>query len=259
MKIESIKSYLLSNALHLQFVMAVLTLIKKFVQNLSGITAQTEVFRTKIDREDLCYKVVRKSDISAAKEESDRARDTIVAGIKDLVKSALKHFDADIRAAAQRIKIVIDTFDSPQPMISLPYDAETAVINSMLQELDGKYAAEVQITGLTPWVEELRKCNSAFEALTDAYNEQQAKKPSFQLKNVRKETDRAYQDIITIVNAFIIMEGEENYAAFVSELNTLIKHYNNLIAQHHGRLQAKNDDKTTNDEELPSDESNNRF
>jgi hypothetical protein len=236
MKLGNIKSYLLSNALHLQFVIAVMNLIKKFVHVLSKITAQSEILQVSIDKEDLCYKVIRKSDLSAEKEECDQARDTIITGVKDAVKSSLRHFDAGIRAAAQRIQIVLDTYDNPVSLAKLSYDAETVAVNNLLQEFDGKYAADVQITGLTAWVEELRRLNKKFEQLADAYNEQQAEKPSARLKDVRKETDKAYQDIITVINGLIIMEGEVNYAPFVNELNTLIKHYNDLIAQHQGRL-----------------------
>jgi hypothetical protein len=239
MKIERIKNYLLSNALHLQFVIAVLNLIEKFVQNLSKITAQSEVFRASVNKEELAYKVIRKSDLSAVKEESDQARDTIFIGIKDAVKSLLRHFDANVRAAAQRIKIVIDTYDNPKPLIELSYDAETVAINNLLQELDGKYAADVQLTGLATWVEELRNRNNAFEKLTREYNEQQAEKPSVSTKDARTDTDKAYQDIIVAINGLLILDGDTAYAPFVAELNALIKHYNDLIAQHRGRLASK--------------------
>jgi hypothetical protein len=250
MKIESVKNYLLSNALHLQFVVAVLNLIKKFGQILSKITAQTEVLQTCVDKEDLCFKVIRKSDISAVKEESDHARDIVILGIKDAVKSLLRHFNANIREAAQRIKIVIDTYDNPKPLTKLPYDAETAVINNLLQEFDGKYASDIQTAGLSDWVEELRTRNKAFDDLTKAYNEQQAEKPPFRPVDVRKDTDKAYQNIVTVINALIILEGETNYTAFVTEINTLIKHYNDLVAQHQGRLQAGKNTKSDESDEF---------
>jgi hypothetical protein len=251
MKTGIIKSYFLSNALHLQFVIAVMNLIKKFAHVLSKITAPAEALQVSIDKEDLCYKVVKKSDISALKEECDQARDSIIAGIKDAIKSSLRHFDADVRAAAQRIKIVIDTYDNPVQLAKLHYDAETAAVNNLLQEFNGKYAADVRITGLSAWVEELRIRNQKFEQLANAYNEQQAEKPSARLSNVRKETDKAYQNIITAINGLIVIDGEETYANFVNELNTLIKHYNDLIAQHQGRVHAEIEEKKVevNDEE----------
>lgn len=236
MKIESIRIYSLSNALHLQFMLAVLNLIGKFGHILSKITVQTEALQACADKEDFCYKVIRKSNISAVKEECDHARDTIIYALKNALKSLLRHFDTDIQEAARRIKIVIDTYDNPRRLTKLPYDAETAAINNLLQEFDGKYAADLQTTGLSSWVEELRARNRDFDALARAYNVQQAKKPLFRPADARKNTDKAYQDIVTIINAWVILEGDANYEPFVVELNTLIKHYNDLVAQHQGRL-----------------------
>jgi hypothetical protein len=242
MKVETVKNYLLSNALHLQFVIAVWNLIRKFGQSLSKITAQSNVLKDCIDKEDLCYKVIRKSDLSALKAERDNERDTIIIGIKDAVKSALRHFDSNVREAAQRIKIVIDTYNRPVPLINLPYDAETAAVNNLLQEFEGKYANDIATIGLREWVDELRNRNNTFELLTTAYNEQQAEKPSFLFVDVRKETDKAYKDIITVISALMIMEGDAAYTPFVTELNVLIKHYNDLIAQHQGRLHSEKND-----------------
>jgi DNA-binding FrmR family transcriptional regulator len=236
MKIECVKSYFLSNALHLQFVVAVLNLIGKFGHNFSKIATQVEALQKSADREDLCYKVVRKSNISAVKKDSNKARDSIIIGIKDAVKSLLRHFDIKVKEAANRIKIVIDAYDSPQLLTKLPYDAKTAAVNSLLQEFDLNYAGDVRITGLTPWIEELRTRNKAFESLTNDYNEQQSEKPSFRHKDTRKDTDKAYKDIVSVIKVLMIIDGETQYAPFVSELNTLIKHFNDTIAQHKGRL-----------------------
>jgi chemotaxis response regulator CheB len=173
------------------------------------------------------------------KEDGDHERDTILIGIKDSVKAASRHFDANVQQAARRLKIVLDTYDSPQPLITLPYDAETAAVNNLLQEFEGKYAADVQTAGLTAWVEELRNRNRAFEMLAAAYTEQQAEKPPFNPKEVRRETDRAYRDIVTVISAWMLTDGDAAYAPFVAELNATVKHYNDLIAQHLGRLDAK--------------------
>jgi hypothetical protein len=238
MKIISAKSYSLSNALHLQFVIAVVGLIKKFAQNLVKITAQSEALKDCVDKEDLCFKIVRKSDISDVKEKGDKSRDSVIIGMKNAIKTALLHFDDKVREAAARIKIVFDTYDRPRPLTRLPYDAETVAINSLLQELNNKYAADLQITGLAQWTEELLARNKAFEELTESYNEQQADKPSLRPYDVRKNTDKAYKDMVAAVNGLLVIEGETDYADFVAEINTLIKHYNNIITQHRGRARS---------------------
>jgi hypothetical protein len=239
MRIESINSHNLTQALHLQLAGEAKGLIEKFDPSVLKIVPQFEKFRISVEKEDLCYKIIRKSDLSEAKENADQERDTLIIGINNGVKAALRHFDPAVIEAAKRLKIVLDTYNTPKPLQDLPYDAETVAVNNLLQEFDGKYSADVQITGLTPWVAELRQRNDKFDRLAKAYNEQQAEKPSFKFKDVRRETDEAYKEIVLVINALIVMEGEMIYAPFVNELNTLIKHYNDLLAQHRGRVNAK--------------------
>jgi hypothetical protein len=239
MKLERVYLYHLSAGLHLQFVVEVRNIIWKFNPNTLKIEPQYEVLRICIEKEDLCYKNIRKSNISELKMNSDQARDSLVTGTNETLKTAHRHHDIKVVEAAQRLQVVFDKYNKPVSLINLPYDAETLAIDSLLQELETNHASDVEITGLKSWITELRVRNTAFQELAKAYIEEQAAKPSLYSKDVRFETDKAYKDIATVINALIIMEGEEKYAPFVSELNTLIKHYNDLAMQHLGRVRAK--------------------
>ncbi|MDR1602542.1 MAG: DUF6261 family protein [Tannerella sp.] len=245
MKIESIYSHHLTQALHLQFAGEAKGLMEKFDPKTLKIVPQYEVFRASVEKEDLCYKIIRKSDLSEAKEDADQARDVVFTGISEGVRTALRHFDTTVSEAAKRLKIVLDAYNTPKSLTRLPLDAETVAIANLLQEFEGKYGADVQVAGLATWVAELHKRNDAFDRLTKAYNEQQAAKPPFRFKDVRRETDEAYKKIVLVINALIVMEGETAYAPFVTELNGLIKHYNDLYAQHLGRIRAKKQNEET--------------
>jgi alpha-beta hydrolase superfamily lysophospholipase len=234
----------------LQYASETRGLIEKFNPAALKIVPQYDDFCVKVDREDLCFKVIRKSNLSEAKENADQLRDAVIVGIGEAVRTAVRHFDPAVSEAAKRLKIVLDAYNTPKPLTQLPYDAETVSVANLLQEFDGKYAADVQTTGLTPWVTELRARNDEFDRLAKAYHEQQAEKPPFKMKDVRDETDDAYRKITLVINALIVMEGETEYAPFVTELNELIKHYSDLIAQHRGRNKAKNQSKNENDVQI---------
>ena len=249
MRIESIHNNHLTQALHLKYYVETRDLIKKFDPSKLRIVPQYDDFCMKVDKEDLCYKVIRKSDLSEAKENADQSRDAVIIGINDAVRTAVRHFDPAVSEAAKRLKIVLDAYNTPKPLTGLPYDAETVSIVNLLQEFDGKYHADVLATGLTPWVSELRARNDAFDRLAKAYHEQQAAKPLFKMKDVRNETDESYKNIVLVIKALIVMEGETEYAPFVTELNELIKHYNDLLAQHRGRNKAKSLSKSENEEQ----------
>jgi hypothetical protein len=239
MKIENIHSQHLTQALHLQFAGEAKGLMEKFNPSTLKIAPQYEGFSASVDKEDLCYKIIRKSDLSETKENADQERDAIIVGLNDGVRTALRHFTPTVSEAAKRLKIVLDACNTPKPLQDLPYDAETLAVNNLLQEFDGRYLADVRAAGFTAWVAELRRRNDKFDRLAKAYNEQQAAKPPFRMKDVRHETDEAYKKVVLVVNALTVMEGEAAYAPFITELNTLIKHYNDLSKQHLGRNRAK--------------------
>jgi hypothetical protein len=239
MKIENIHSQHLTQALHLQFAGEAKGLMEKFNPSELKIVPQYESFSASVEKEDICYKIIRKSDLSEAKENADQERDALIVGINEAVRTALRHFTPTVSEAAKRLKILLDAYNTPKPLQDLSYDAETLAVNNLLQEFDGKYLADVRTAGLTAWVAELRRRNDKFDRLAKAYNEQQAAKPPFRMRDVRNETDESYRKIVLVINAMVVIEGEAAYALFITELNTLIKHYNDLLAQHFGRNKAK--------------------
>jgi hypothetical protein len=249
MKMKSIGSKKLTNALHLQFMTEAIALILKFNVIVTKLGNLVEVFQAEVNKEDLSHKIIRKSNLSNMKMEKDDERDNLLVGIHEALKSLLRHFDANIREAANRLKIVVDTYNNPTPMKDLSYDAETAEIKNMLQELEGKYSDDLQLTGMTGWINKLKTSNEEFESLVKSYNVEQSGKPSLKTKDARKNTDIAYNNIVTAINGFVIIEGESNYAQFITEINTLTKHYNDLVAQHLGRLHVNNDKPTEDDSE----------
>jgi hypothetical protein len=197
------------------------------------------ILHTCVDKEDLCYKSGGKSDISVAKEEIDKERDRLVIGFKELVKSSLHHFEDNIRKAASRIKLIVDKYNRPTPIQHLSYDAETVAITNLLQELEEKYQSDVDAIGAKNWLQQLNIKNDEFKELILSYNEQQSEKPTFTAAEARKETDAAYVEFVKAVEGLVILEkSEPDFVAFAKELNTYIKHYNDLVAQHKGRLHA---------------------
>jgi hypothetical protein len=231
--------YYLNHGLHLQYSKEVQELLEKFDPEALNISPQFDIFKISVNREDMCYKIVLKSDLSEIKEDADDDRDDTLVGLNKAIQAAARHFNPEVKKAGKKIKIVIDKYNHPKAMRLLPYDAETVTIENFIQELTSKYAQDLEITSLTEWINKLAAENAEFDRQVKAYAEQQAEKPSFRMKDVRKETDKACKDIVAILNADIIRYGESSYSTFISEWNTLIKHYNDLLAQHKGRNKEK--------------------
>jgi hypothetical protein len=236
---DVIRTHQLTNASHLKFFRALLLLIAKSTILIVKVKDQYIIIQACVEKEDLCFKVIRKSNFSALKKKLDKSRDSLVIGMRGFLKAALRHVDGNVSESANRVIIVFNAYDYPIAIQNLPLDEETVVIYSMLDEMEKNYAADIEIIGLKVWIDGLRAQNEAFDKLTREYNEEQAAKPTFHPKEVRKETDKAYQNFITVLESLIIREGDAEYAPFISELNALIKHYNDRLAQHLGRLHAE--------------------
>jgi hypothetical protein len=232
MRIKNAKPYKFPNALHVQFVLDVSGLINKFNQIMLKIIDLFGVFNGCIEKEDSYFKIVRKSNLSDMKKESDKNRDSVLVGIKHLIKAGIRHFDKDIREAAQRLKTVFDTYDKPVPIIRMRYDEETTAINDLIQELNNQYADDVQKVKLTTWIEELQIKNNEFENLAKTHQLELSGKSLFRFVDLRKETDKAYQEMVTFINALVLIDKETSYDQFVDELNTLIQRYKELYNQY---------------------------
>ncbi|MDR1115372.1 MAG: DUF6261 family protein [Tannerella sp.] len=237
LKIESIQSYRFPNALHMQFMTEVKDLTTNEDPSSLGIYNQYEEFVVWYDHEDEAYKFIRKSEITETKARLDHERDEIFTGLRTSVNAARHHYTPDVAAAARRLMIIIDGFNNPEPLTSLSYDAETAAITSLLQDLNQK-TDDVEKLGLQGWGTALDTKNKAFDKQADLYIGNTAKKPAYNMLHARRGVEKSMRIMFDCINALIIMKGEANYTAYVPKLNAIIKHYNEVYAEHIGRYEA---------------------
>lgn len=242
MQLKNAKVYKYPKALRLKYLREILLLINKFDIVVSNITDLLAVFSACVDQEELCLQIIRKSNISNKKEEIDNIRDTIIMGINHIIKAGLRHSNKEVREAAQRLKIVFDTYNKPIPLVNMPYDAETVAIYKLLGDLNNNYLKDAQMVGIDDWIIELQKQNEEFDQLAKTYNEEIAQKPVLRLVDLRKETDIAYHELIDFINALIIVNRETSYEQFITEFNVLVKHYNDTMAKHLGRIRSAKDE-----------------
>jgi hypothetical protein len=235
-----LRSHHLSNALHLQSSTEFRDLILKHNPSTLKVVAEFDAYIVWFDREDQTYKIILKSEISQEKEVVDHERDQLYIGMNRFVNASLTHFEQEKIKSAKRLKILFDSYNQPQKLTAMPYDAETTALTNFIQELNGVYSEDVHILELNRWVDMLDAKNREFEDLAKKYNEElSVRRPEFRMRDVRHEVDKARRVITDRINALIIVEGEATYSAFVREWNELVKHYNDILAQHKGRNKAK--------------------
>jgi hypothetical protein len=189
-----------------------------------------------LHREKTAYQFVLKSALTAAKEAKDRERDDCFYGLYHTTLAATRYYDPAVVAAAKHLLLVLGDFNR-KPLVKLSYDAETATVNALLLEL-GKYDADIATVGVQKWIDGLAQKNSEFDALAKQYYAEASEKPEFNMRDSRNGIEPTLRTLFGFIEVLDIIEGEGKYASAVHSLNTIIKHYNDVYAQHKGAISA---------------------
>ncbi|MDR3246762.1 MAG: DUF6261 family protein [Prevotellaceae bacterium] len=197
-------------------------LVNKYSAEKLDIVALFLLFMMLYDDADTALEVIRKSVETALMDKADQKRDRTFRGFIDAVKSALNHFDAEKQKAANELLVLLNHFGN---LAEKTPNEETASIYNFLQELRGAYAPQIATLVLNDWITELDNNNQAYEELVKKRNVEVTSRTTLRMVDVRKKTQDVYRSIIERIEALIVVNGESQYAAFVTELNGYIKRY----------------------------------
>jgi hypothetical protein len=234
-RINALHVRLFWNALHVQCMQEILEKTLGANPDALKIRRQYDNMLAVFEREKLAFTWLRKNEITERKAEADHARDACLSGLHETVKAAQFHFNPQVAEAGRRIRVLIDNYNRPVPMSKQTYDSETAAIQSFLRDML-QYGSEIALLGIQGWLEALEARNLEFEALTRELDEELLDRPSWTMREARMDTDRAMHTLFHCVEALMEMEDETLYTTYVRVINILIKHFNDVCAQHRGYL-----------------------
>jgi hypothetical protein len=235
MKISKINSNNLRNDAHFQFHTEFRDLITLRGAVTLKVKPQFDDYLPLYDRVDEALKKIVKSELTAKIHEADKARDEIYTGMVETSAAALKHFNPQVREAAGRLKIVFDAYGD---VAHKSLNEETSAVYNILQDLQGKYAADTETVGIANWVAELKSRNEAFEKLVKERFDEVAGRTDIVLKDARAQLDKAYQIIVERIDALAVVEGAAAYESFIRTLNAVIAKY--MATLHHHRHHGLN-------------------
>ncbi len=227
---------------HFQYMTEVERLIKETTPKVLNIEKLFPVFEELRKKEDTALESIRKSAITDSITEMDITRDALHKGFC-MVVDAHTHSMRPIEVEAARlIKIVIDHYGN---LRDKPYNEETATIYNFLQEINSRCAMQIEIVGAKKWIEDLAEINKKFEELMNRRFDDNAGQENIILREVRKELERVYTQIINRINAHILlMDADESLSGFVSRMNERIAYYKSTLAARKGRAEAKKSEET---------------
>ena len=219
-----------------QYFMTVKKIVNKYGADALHITKQFEWFLRCFHNDHKSHRKVRKSKSADKIRKADCQRRRTFQGLANTARAALYHYETNVMKAAERLKIVFDTYGN---LATLPINEATSGMTNLVQELSGTYAADVRVVGLQGWVAQLKANNIAFDTLILSRYAEDAARKSLKTNQTRGETVNAYREIVERINALIRIEGATAYAGFVSKMNALTEAYNHTIAQRAGKAKTK--------------------
>lgn len=221
-EIQQISVSHIANAAHFMFVSNMADRAEKDAAVSEKCAAQVKALREAVKAEDENLQISAKSLTTDKIAAADRLRGQLYAGYKRAVKGYVGFPLSEMADAAAVLSQHIKDYKiNPQSQL----DAETGLLVNFIQDLEGKFKAQVKKLGLSVFVEQLKAANESVRELTAQRTDERSAKTAGALKAARTASDEAYKELATNVNARAVIEGEADYAPFIAYANTEIEHY----------------------------------
>ncbi|MDE5579960.1 MAG: hypothetical protein K2I95_00890 [Treponemataceae bacterium] len=221
-EIQSIFLGNMNNAAHFLFVSNMAGRAEKDAAVSEKCAAQVKALREAVTAEDENLKISAKSLTTDKIAEADRLRDQLYAGYK---KAVAGYVNFPVDSLAEAAKVLQQHIKDYKINVQAQMDKETGLLVNFIQDLEGKYKAQVDALSLGAFVEKLKAANEEVRSLTGQRTDERSAKTAGALKAARTASDEAYKMLAMHVNAHALIEGVEAYVAFIDYANTEIAHF----------------------------------
>ena len=220
--IEPISLEHMSNGSHFLFITDTVGLATADAKVKTKVTAELTALQTALKAEDDALALSKANLLSKEIKAIDAERDKHYKALRKAITFFLNHPDAELVKAAARLEQLLKDYNI-NPVMQL--DRETGLLLNLIGDLETKSAADVTALALTPVVQAMKQANDKLREVTRARANDRAVQIVGQLKQAQHASDEAYRTLIQKVNALAVVEGEADYADFISKMNEQVKHY----------------------------------
>ena len=221
-QIEAIKLKDMKSGSHFLFITDTVGLATADAKVKTKVTAELTALQTALKAEDDALALSKANLLSGEIKTLDTERDKHYKALRKAIKFFLNHPDAEQVKAAQRLERLLKDYNI-DPKMQL--DRETGLLLNLISDLETKSAADVTALALTPVVQAMKQANDKLREVTRARANDRAVQIVGQLKQAQHASDEAYRTLVQKVNALAVVEGEADYADFISKMNEQVKHY----------------------------------
>ena len=212
----------MSNGSHFLFITDTVGLATADAKVKTKVTAELTALQTALKAEDDALALSKANLLSKEIKAIDAERDKHYKALRKAITFFLNHPDAQLVKAAARLEQLLKDYNI-NPAMQL--DRETGLLLNLISDLETKSAADVTALALTPVVQAMKQANDKLREVTRARANDRAVQIVGQLKQAQHASDEAYRTLIQKVNALAVVEGEADYADFISKMNEQVKHY----------------------------------
>ena len=243
--INSISLTRMNSGAHFEYVSMVLTSIQSQAAVKQKVSDLVAALASAIEAEDEALKVSTKSFITDDLAQADQDRDTFYAGYKKAVEGFLHTPVADMAQAAKVLKQHIKDY---RINTRAQIDQNTGLLANFIADLEGKYAAQVATLGLSVFVTHMKEANERVRTLIRQRVNERMGITVGALKAARVNTDAAYHNLVQMVNALALVNGDADYAAFIDYVNAEITRYKReVLSQKASAADTSADSSTSTD------------
>jgi hypothetical protein len=162
---------------------------------------------------------------SVLTEQIVKSRDKRMAKFKALrhvINGNVKKSDEKIIYAAKEL---LNTLNAHEDFTYKSVTKQTPIIDDVLIAFDGTHLEYVELLGIKPEVDDLRAENDNFKDLMSKREDENIKKPTVTIVELRKKLDPAIRTLCSMIGVFAISEPSEELDAFIKKLNEMFKKY----------------------------------
>jgi hypothetical protein len=268
MKIIRIELNHLHNEEWFEFCTKFKELVEHFGKDTIGIKDLFNLFILLYEKIDGLLVVLSKSYYTKEIETADKKRDEIFRGFFGVTKGMRWQPVAAKQEAAEKLYNLLEKYQ--KAVLNDNYNAESAAIHNLLQDLGGRYKDDVALLSLTEWVTAIDQAEQQFQALDAKRTQESIDKPKENLQQFRNRADTFYNAMANVLDARLLGDGlggnkvvdpgdmddeihfEDDEGShelhgnvtynFVIAWNETVKRYRNTLAQRAGRRRAKNNE-----------------
>ncbi|MDO5105486.1 DUF6261 family protein [Capnocytophaga sp.] len=226
MEINELTLRTITNGAHFVFHSEVLNFVETDTFVSEKVQKRLEPYKTAVAKEKEAMNQSKKSFKTDDIRTADSERDKLYMGFKTAVAAFGSVPDENVKASQKRLSQLIKDYGIKTTM---KLDEQTGLLVKFIEELETKYASDVSVLGLNKIVSPLKQINDkVVKGMSERYEEKKEHKTGA-MKSARKETDDAYRQLVKLINALAIVEGETDYANCINNINSIITRYKQRV------------------------------